>query len=176
MTTNIAVLIAVLALFYPFMSVFEWTIHRYLMHRKSFPAFMYRWFPTLNYTLEAHRHFHHGQCFREDFHHDDKLPCNLFNLTLDLQWIPMILVCGLMWLVSPAGSIAFFVLVYVHHALWGYIHSEMHIPGSHWWVPYLPFWKALHDHHELHHVQPGTNYNIIFLGCDWLFGTRAKVN
>lgn len=172
MTDTVAV-IAVVVLFYPLMSVFEWLVHRQLMHRRSLPAWAYRAVPALKQTLDAHNKFHHGECFRDRFDHDRKLPCNLFNLTLDVPVVPLIGACAAVALLSlwAAGVLA--VLVVAHHWLWGQIHREMHIPGSARWVRWLPCWRAWHRNHELHHEQPGRNFCIVCLGADRWFGTTA---
>lgn len=171
---DVAIVAAVAVLFYPAMSLFEWSIHRYLMHRPSFPEWAYRWVPSLRWTLDAHAKFHHGQCFRDRFDHDPKIPCNLFNLTLDVPWVPLAMICAALACASLWGAGLLAVLVILHHQPWGVIHREMHIPGSHSWVRWLPFWKAWHDHHERHHDCPGTDFCIVCLGADSWLGTLRR--
>merc|ERR1712228_1142441 len=72
------------------------------------------------------------------------------------------------------------------NGVWNYIHAEIHHVGGltldkgldvipkHDWIKSTALYRLLWKNHVLHHLCLGDNagnYNVTFLGADWLFGT-----
>lgn len=163
----------VLVLFYPMMSLLEWLLHSRFMHRMPMPAWVYRWVPGLRRVYLAHTKVHHGQCFQDRFDHDRQLHCNLFNLTLDMPWLALMLVCLPISLLSYWACGLLILLVYLHHFVWGLVHTEMHVPSRPWLRRLWPY-RVMSRHHEIHHQRPGYNFCVVCLGADRFLGTLAK--
>ena len=90
--------------------------------------------------------------------------------------------------VSYLNAIFYATLYCIYmNAMWNYIHPDIHFEkGLHIdegldvlprfeWIKQTAFYRFLWKNHVLHHLCTGTNagnYNVTFLGADWLFGTH----
>ena len=155
-------------------SFFEWTLHRYIMHRP---------FRGFRYPYERHALIHH-RIFRADHTY------HLINAR-DAETIPMA------WWNGPAliavGSIPF-VLAALWTSQWGlvcgaavacaayygayeYMHWCMHLPKRRQ-VERSGIFFRLNGHHLLHHRYMGKNFNVVLPLADLFLGTlllRSKV-
>jgi hypothetical protein len=151
----------------PFASFFEWTLHRFVMHR---PVGRFR------YAFEAHAMVHH-RTFKADhtyhlIHDEDKE-------TIPMAWWNgpvLVLLCSLpfavvAWLTGNwgwvAGALPAFALYY---GAYEYIHWCMHLPKARRleqaWV-----FRRLNGHHLLHHRYMHKNFNVVLPLADMLLGT-----
>ncbi|WP_411825307.1 sterol desaturase family protein [Luteolibacter sp. AS25] len=156
-----------------FASFFEWTLHKYVMHR---PVGKFR------YAFNAHAVVHH-QVFKADqtYHlHDEKdketIPMAWWNgavLTM-IGAIPFACISLLVgnWGFTVGGVLAFAA----YYCFYEYIHWCMHLPKArrvekpHWF-------RKLNGHHLLHHRYMHKNFNVVLPLADYLLGTlilRAK--
>jgi hypothetical protein len=155
-------------------SFFEWTLHRYVMHR---PLFNFR------YPFEAHALVHH-HIFKSDhtyhvIHEKDKeiIPMAWWNgpVLILVGMIPVIA------LVLPFGrwDVAFgtFLAYSGYYAAYEYMHWCMHLPKARRversWIFY-----RLNGHHLLHHRYMHKNYNVVMPFADLCLGTlmlRSKI-
>jgi hypothetical protein len=156
-----------------FGSFFEWTLHRYVMHR---PIWNFR------YAFRAHAVVHH-QTFKADqtYHLQDEKD----KETIPMAWWngPVLIAIGVLpfalisWLVGEWGFAAggFFAFS-VYYGTYEYIHWCMHLPKARrvekpWWF------RKLNGHHLLHHRYMHKNFNVVLPLADFLLGTlilRAK--
>jgi hypothetical protein len=158
-----------------FASFFEWTLHRFLMHRPLF---------GLRYAFEAHAVIHHT-IFKADHtyhlqHEKDKktIPMAWWNgpLLILFTQIPFILIAYLTtewWLV--AGSLPACILYYVTYE---YMHWCMHLPKKRK-IERSGIFFRLNGHHLLHHRYMQNNYNVVLPLADLCLGTlllRSKVS
>lgn len=154
-------------------SFFEWTLHRFVMHRPL---------GSFVYPFKAHAIVHH-RVFRADHTY------HLINPS-DRKTIPMAWWNGpvLVLLASiPVMPVAYYLgswLVYagaasataVYYCVYEYIHWCMHLPKERnlersW------FFRRLNGHHLLHHRYMHKNFNVVFPIADAILGTlvlRAK--
>lgn len=156
-----------------FATFFEWTLHKYVMHR---PVGKFR------YAFQAHAVVHH-QVFKADktYHLQNEEDKH----TIPMAWWngPVLILIGitpfalLSWVVGEwafvvGGLIAFSA----YYATYEYIHWCMHLPKARrvekpWWF------RRLNGHHLLHHRYMHKNFNVVLPLADWILGTlmlRAK--
>jgi len=156
-------------------SFFEWTLHRYVMHR-----------PFLGwlYPFRAHALVHH-RVFRAD--HTYHLQRSQDKETIPMAWwngpaivcIGTLPVLAIAWPLGlwglPAGTFAAFTSYFVAYE---YIHWCMHLPRTRF-VERTGLFFRLNGHHLLHHRYMGKNFNVVFPLADLCLGTlllRSKVS
>ncbi len=157
-----------------FGSFFEWTLHKYVMHR---PVFNFR------YAFQAHAVVHHKVFKADDTYH-------LINES-DKETIPMAWWNGPVLILifsAPFGVISYFtgfwgiyagsiVAFSAYYGIYEYIHWCMHLPKARrvekpWWF------RRLNGHHLLHHRYMHKNFNVVFPLADLCLGTlmiRSKI-
>ena len=157
-----------------FASFFEWSIHRYVMHR---PVGSFR------YAFQAHAVVHH-QVFKAD--HTYHLIDPKDQETIPMAWWngPVLILMGASptlllsaitghWIML-AGAATTFVLYYIAYE---YIHWCMHLPKARRVEkPWL--FRRLNGHHLLHHRYMHKNFNVVFPLADFCLGTlmvRSKI-
>jgi hypothetical protein len=157
-----------------FASFFEWSIHRYVMHR---PVGSFR------YAFQAHAVVHH-QVFKAD--HTYHLINPKDQETIPMAWWngPVLILMGASptlllsaitghWIML-AGAATTFVLYYIAYE---YIHWCMHLPKARRVEkPWL--FRRLNGHHLLHHRYMHKNFNVVFPLADFCLGTllvRSKI-
>jgi len=155
---------------------FEWTLHRYFMHR---PFFTYR------YPYERHALVHH-RIFKAD--HTYHLINESDKQTIPMAWWngPVLIAVGLL----PFLAIALLfrgwgwgfmcgagVASSCYYAAYEYIHWCMHLPKRRH-VERSGVFFRLNGHHLLHHRYMGKNFNVVFPLADLILGTlllRSKI-
>jgi hypothetical protein len=157
-----------------FASFFEWSIHRYVMHR---PVGSFR------YAFQAHAVVHH-QVFKAD--HTYHLINPKDKETIPMAWWngPVLILMGASptlilsaitghWIML-AGAATTFVFYYIAYE---YIHWCMHLPKARRVEkPWL--FRRLNGHHLLHHRYMHKNFNVVFPLADFCLGTlmvRSKI-
>jgi Fatty acid hydroxylase superfamily len=158
-----------------FGSFFEWTLHRYVMHR---PIWNFR------YAFQAHAVVHH-QTFKADqtYHLQDEKD----KETIPMAWWngPVLIAIGVIpfalisWAIGEWGfTLGGFLAFAIYYGTYEYIHWCMHLPKARrvekpWWF------RKLNGHHLLHHRYMHKNFNVVLPLADFLLGTlilRAKTN
>ena len=157
-------------------SFFEWTLHRYVMHR---PVWKFV------YPFRAHALIHH-QTFRADDSYHLQQPSD--QSTVPMAWwnapllmvihVPLALLVG--WLVGHPVAIAMGALsaLAAYYATYEYIHWCMHIPRQRN-IERSGIFFRLNGHHLLHHRYMGKNFNVVFPLADAVLGTlvlRSRVH
>ena len=158
-----------------FASFFEWTLHRYVMHR---PIGKFR------YPFESHTLVHH-HVFKADhtyhvIHEPDKkiIPMAWWNgpLLVAFGALPFILASiftgywGILCGAVPACA--------AYYGMYEYMHWCMHLPKKRS-VERSGIFFRLNGHHLLHHRYMGKNFNVVFPLADVCFGTillRSKIH
>ncbi len=158
-----------------FASFFEWTLHKYVMHR---PVGNFR------YAFQAHAVVHHGT-FRAN--HTYHLIDEKDKETIPMAWWngPVIILIG----VTPFSILSYFTGHWAfviggfsaftsYYCFYEYIHWCMHLPKARrvekpWWF------RRLNGHHLLHHRYMHKNFNVVLPVADLCLGTfmaRAKTH
>jgi hypothetical protein len=141
--------------FYIFMSVAEYVIHRYSMHRRFFPR---GWFDGV---FEEHAILHHKHG-RNDLNIDLPVRNHIFLSS------PMIVALAI-W--APIGLVAWLCIAFYHSYLWTHAHRAIHGLEFNWLLEHDFFWK-MQAHHEKHHEHPNKNFGVCFFWVDRLMGTK----
>jgi hypothetical protein len=150
-----------------FASFFEWTLHKYVMHR---PVGKFR------YAFNAHAVVHH-QIFKADHtyhlqHDKDKetIPMAWWNgpVLIMIGMIPYVIISLLIgeWAFTIGGLIAFAC----YYGVYEYLHWCMHLPKARR-CEKPEFFRRINGHHLLHHRYMHKNFNVVFPLADWVLGT-----
>lgn len=140
---------------YLVMSIAEYVIHRYMMHRRFFKS------KALSWIFENHHISHHKH---EDYTHNIDLPL-YYHLLIGF---PVFLILALY---SWPAFLAFLIVCVYHSLSWTHCHRAIH-GLEHNWLEKTHYYQRRKIHHELHHQNPSKNFAVIFLGTDRIFGTK----
>lgn len=159
-----------------FACFFEWTLHRFVMHKVIF---------GFSYAHTAHAKVHHGTFRYDHTYHlidpttqDERLiPMAWWNapVLLIILMIPTSLVAWSLghWSII-CGALPAYILYY---ATYEYMHWCMHLPKARRIEKSWVFYR-LNGHHLLHHRYMGKNFNVVLPLADLLLGTlvlRSKI-
>ncbi|MDG2124022.1 MAG: sterol desaturase family protein [Verrucomicrobiales bacterium] len=149
-----------------FASFFEWTLHRFVMHKNL------KWF---DYPFRTHAQVHH-QIFKADetYHvSNDKdaeeIPMAWWNgpalvFLCTLAFVPVAMFTSWWWLLGSAlGSGGYY-------CFYEYIHWCMHKPRERM-VERNGLFFRLNGHHLLHHRYMHKNFNVVLPLADFCLGT-----
>jgi len=158
-----------------FASFFEWTLHRFVMHRPV-GSFTY---PFKSHTLVHHRIFKSDHTYHL-IHEDDKR-------TIPMAWWngPVLVAVGML----PFGLVSLLsgqwgILVGAtlacgsYYGAYEYMHWCMHLPRKRH-VERSGVFFRLNGHHLLHHRYMGKNFNVVLPLADLCLGTlllRSKIH
>jgi len=161
-----------IAAFFSFLiyaSFFEWTLHKYLMHK-----------PLWRYPFYAHAVVHHG-LFRtgEDyFLSDAKVIRKVRFAWWNAPFILLLHAPAILWLQDAlAGNIisgAFAALV-LYYFLYEYLHYCMHIPKGRR-LENTAWFRWLDSHHHMHHKRHFSNLNVVLPLADFIFRTLVPAD
>lgn len=153
-----------------FGSFFEWTFHRYVMHRRV---------KIFTYPFERHALVHH-QIFKADETYHLRREAD--RQTVPMAWwngpaliavaqLPFLLAA---WMVNNAGVVCgSFVAACLYYAAYEYLHWCMHIPRKRN-VERSGLFFRLNGHHLLHHRYMDRNFNVVLPLADWCLGTLLR--
>ncbi len=156
-------------------SLFEWTLHRYLMHRP---------WGKFTYPFKSHALVHH-RIFKSD--HTYHLIHEADKRTIPMAWWngPVLILIGLMpFLLAAIFSGKWGILVgavlacCAYYGAYEYLHWCMHLPRKRN-VERSGIFFRLNGHHLLHHRYLGKNFNVVLPLADLCFGTlllRSKIH
>lgn len=157
-----------------FASFFEWTLHRFVMHR-----------PILgfDYSFKAHALIHH-HTFKAD--HTYHLINEQDKETIPMAWwngpaivltgmIPVTLIAWALhnWFITLGAFVAFCL----YFVAYEYMHWCMHLPKARRVEKSWLFYR-LNGHHLLHHRYMHKNFNVVMPLADLCLGTlllRSKI-
>lgn len=150
--------------FFIYASFFEWTLHKYLMHR-----------PIWRYPFRAHALVHHGlfrtgeQYFLSDIKVIRKVRFAWWNAPFIIGLhVPMILWIQRVLAVEIFSGAALALTLY--YGLYEYLHYCMHIPKGRR-IENTAWFRWLDSHHHMHHKRHFNNLNVVLPVADLLLGT-----
>lgn len=159
----------------PYASLFEWLLHKYVMHRPIF---------GFDYAFRTHAQVHH-QIFRADesYHLQDEkdkstIPMAWWNslILVPTASIPFIFIgWALGYLVTI--PLTAFLVIYAYYGTYEYLHWCMHLP-KHRKLEKSGIFFRLNGHHILHHRYMHKNFNVVCPLADLCLGTlilRSKI-
>jgi hypothetical protein len=157
-----------------FASLFEWTLHRFMMHRPI---------GKFTYSFSRHTLVHH-HVFRAD--HTYHLTNEADKYTIPMAWWNgplLVLVTQLPFLGISLWSGKWGILCgsglacTIYYSVYEYLHWCMHLPRKRHLERSGIFFR-LNGHHLLHHRYMHKNFNVVLPLADACFGTlllRSKV-
>ncbi|MEA2715300.1 MAG: hypothetical protein QOG91_328 [Candidatus Parcubacteria bacterium] len=173
-----------------FASFGEWTLHRYIMHKRS----RIPWLPWLeklfNYAFSAHQGQHHRRFpakprYQLQAHEPAQMKEDEHNIAM-AWWNALVLVPVVTVLFSLVPAIPYICVDWwpavwaivcteafvftVYYAVYEYIHWCMHVPKERL-MEMHPIIIWLNGHHLIHHLFYGKNLNVVLPLADWLLGT-----
>lgn len=184
-STPVAVISGILFTLIP-ASIFEWLVHRYVYHHKS-------WGPLAK-IYEIHHQGHHAQIFptwryttngpvrRHPVLEADTsylYPPGWRNLISKVVHFCFYMSIGLVFIWTPAWLLtqnAVFLASVVLTSivvsdLFVRVHDAIHYPGRFKFVEAQPWFPFIDRHHYIHHVDLDANVNFLLPLADWCYGT-----
>ncbi len=168
------VVLATLTVGMMYASVFEWTLHKYVMHR---PLGRFR------YPFETHALTHH-KLFGSDFSYHLQPSVKRQKIRMAFWNGPVLSIVGMVPFVAAAiivdicagrsemyAVLAVGVVISIgYYLVYEYLHWCMHLPRDRR-VERSRIFRMLNGHHVLHHRHKGTNFNVVFPFADAVLGT-----
>jgi len=158
--------VLVVGALFVYASVFEWTLHRFVMHRVLLISYPFR-----THTLTHHRnfrsdtsyHLHPGQS-RDSLTFAWWNAPLLIGLHLPVFWgIEKLSGVPVLWAGMATFSLYYFLYEYGHWC--------MHVPKQRW-IERTRLFRWLDAHHRGHHRLHTKNLNVVFPLADYVFRTR----
>lgn len=152
-------------------SVFEWNLHRFVMHRPVW---------HLRRPFERHALVHHHIFKADESYHlsreEDKhtIPMAWWHgpVLIAIEMLPSIVLSfylGLQVLVISG------IVSVIYFSAYEYMHWCMHLPKSQRrLIEQLWIFRLLNGHHLMHHRYQNKNFNVVLPLADWLFGTLLR--
>jgi hypothetical protein len=149
-------------------SFFEWTLHRFLLHRPL-------WFVT--YPFKSHALTHHVKFGSgPDYHLREDGNKHLVTMA---WWNSPVLIAvnapvGILaaWLIGSWWIVpGFLASMVMYYGMYEYLHWCMHVPKTRWFQSTRVF-KWIDRHHRIHHLVPMSNLNVVLPLADFLLRTR----
>jgi hypothetical protein len=150
-----------------FASFFEWTLHKYFMHRPM---------GDFDYAFKAHAVVHH-QTFKAD--HTYHLINEKDKKTIPMAWWNgplLVALCQVPFAVAGAfmGNysilIGSFIACSAYYGAYEYMHWCMHLPKKRN-IERSGIYFRLNGHHLLHHRYMHKNFNVVLPLADFCLGT-----
>ncbi len=150
-------------------SFFEWTLHRFLLHR-PLGSFDY---PFRTHTLTHHHIFNafDGYHLQEE-EHKDKVPFAWWNA----PFLIGLHVPALYFLQKAAGFPVLWpgvAAMAAYYAAYEAFHWVMHVPTGRW-IEKTAAFRFLDRHHRLHHLFQYKNFNVVLPLADLVLRTRIS--
>ncbi len=147
-------------------SFFEWTLHRNVMHRKTWISYPFELHAMLHHKIFRHDKTYHAQN-EEMRQHVTFVPRDYFLLLL----VNTPVFVAAEWALRAPVLIGAWVAVLLYLALFDILHWSFHVPKERrverwFWVRWLK------EHHRLHHQYQNRNLNVVLPLADLLFSTR----
>ncbi|MCE4570761.1 sterol desaturase family protein [Caballeronia sp. CLC5] len=158
---------------YVFLSVLEWLLHRYFMHRRNRVT---AWSGFIKSTHYKHAVLHHNLYYQQFDHEPDPRgryisvdPDFIFTAVLAVPFV------AALFQLDHILALVFSVVLALHHIIWFAAHRQMHIPSDAFFRKWYAYqWLA--RNHWMHHRYRQVNYNLVFPLADLLFGTYRAPN
>ena len=151
-------------------NVFEWFLHKYVMHRPHTNK-------ALRAVYERHTLNHHQFFTDEEMRFKDS---NDWRVTFFPPYALVVFILmsafgvfALNFIVSANVAWLFITTTTSMYLIYEFMHFCCHVEEN-WFVRWCPFVNTLRRHHTAHHndkIMMNVNMNLTFPISDWLFGT-----
>jgi fatty acid hydroxylase family protein len=149
-------------------SFFEWTLHRNVMHRKTW----------ISYPFELHAMLHHKIFRHDETYHalNDEMKEHVTFVPRD--YVLLLMVNSPIFIAAEALLglpilIGAWTAVLCYLGMFDLLHWSFHVPKERRLERW--FWiRWLKEHHRLHHQYQNRNLNVVFPLADLVFRTRVS--
>lgn len=146
-------------------SFFEWLLHRFVMHKKTFISFPY----------ELHAVSHHGMFGSDETYHaqDENMRNHVTFVLRDYVLLTLInlpVFIGAELLLHRPVVIGCVLATLAYLQAFNSFHWRWHVPSDTWFQR-TRFFQWMKNRHRLHHGNPTRNFNLILPIGDLLLGT-----
>lgn len=149
-------------------SFFEWTLHRNVMHKKTWISFPFELHAMLHHKIFRWDETYHAQS-EEMKEHVTFVPRDYIILLLVNT--PVIL--AVEWAIHRPIAVGAWVAILCYLGMFDLLHWSFHVPKER--VMERWFWvRWLKEHHRLHHQYQNRNLNVVFPLADFVFRTRIS--
>ncbi|MFO0983714.1 MAG: sterol desaturase family protein [Planctomycetota bacterium] len=147
-------------------SFFEWTLHRNIMHRRTWIAHPFELHAMLHHKLFRHDGSYHAQ--------NDEMKSHVTFVPRDYVLLLLVntpVFLAAEWALQYPVLLGAWVAVLTYLAVFDILHWSFHVPNQRrmerWsWVRWLK------EHHRLHHQYQNRNLNVVLPLADLVFRTR----
>ena len=154
---------------FAYASFFEWTLHRFLMHRPLVWGYPYR----------AHALTHH-RVFKADTTYHIQQKNDQHDVTFAWWNAPLLIgihvpvLWGVQCLLGVHVMVAGTAAMSFYYFLYEYLHWCMHVPSNRWFERTGTF-RWINAHHLAHHRRMWTNFNVVLPLADFVLRTRKPL-
>jgi hypothetical protein len=150
-------------------SFFEWTLHRFFMHRRQ---------RLIPYPFELHALIHHKLFGSDETFHAQSPEMREHVTFVPRDYLILLLIhaplfLGVQWLLGVGVALGGCAAVLVYLGLFDALHWMFHVPRARF-VEKLRLFRWIKRHHLLHHRRPTRNLNVVFPLADFVLGTRIS--
>lgn len=149
-------------------SFFEWTLHRNVMHKKTWISYPFKLHAMLHHKLFLHDETFHAQN-EEMKGHVTFVPRDYILLLLVNT--PVFLTVELVLQLPIAAGAWTACLLYL--LAFDGLHWAFHVPNGRFFENWGPY-RWIKRHHLLHHRYQNRNLNVVFPLADFVFRTRVS--
>ncbi len=153
-----------LAFAYVLFSLVEYVTHRFAMHRMRLARWLRSKFLTT--LCRNHMSLHHKRGYR---HTTDEKDDHLSHILIAAACVGLP-IAPIVYHIDPLTVYVCFAFAVVYSIGWWLVHLEMHRDKG-WFFARNALFRYLDRRHQLHHLYPDTNFNVLLPLCDWFFGT-----
>lgn len=157
-------LLASLAFVYSSYSLIEYAVHRFLMHRMRMAKRLHS--KVLESLCYKHMALHH----KRDYKHSSDEPDDDILMVTIISFLPACTIGAAAYMVDPFTCKLMILFGMIYGAFWWFVHLEMHRAKGRFFSR-TAIYRYLEMQHQLHHVYPSKNFNLLLPLGDWLFGT-----
>jgi hypothetical protein len=149
-------------------SFFEWTLHRNVMHKKTWLSFPFELHAMMHHQIFKHDETYHA--LNEDMKsHVTFVPRDYILLTAVNT--PLFLAAE--WLLQRPVLLGAWGAVLWYLVMFDVLHWMFHVPAGRFAERW--FWvRWLKEHHRLHHQYQNRNLNVVVPIADFVFRTRVS--
>jgi len=149
-------------------SFFEWTLHRNVMHRKTWISYPFELHAMIHHKMFRHDETFHAQ--NEDMkHHVTFVPRDY--LLLLLVNLPVFAAVELV--IQVPVILGGLVACLLYLAAFDTLHWAFHVPNQRFFERF-GWYVWLKQHHLLHHRYQNRNLNVVLPIADFVFRTRVS--
>lgn len=149
-------------------SFFEWTLHRNVMHKKTWISFPFELHAMLHHRIFRHDETYHAQS-EEMLEHVTFVPRDYIILLL----VNTPIILAMEWLLKAPIAIGAWAAILSYLGMFDLLHWSFHVPKERRMERW--FWvRWLKEHHRLHHQYQNRNLNVVFPLADFVFRTRVS--